>query len=206
VNLAYARPVPGVVVIPVKSFTLGKGRLASALDPEARARLGKGLAEHVASTVAESGEMPLVVTSDPDVAEWATRSGFPALADPGDGLDVAARTGMEWAQQSDSFWLILHSDLPLLHSSDVAALTRPLEAGQDVIAPSADGGTSAIGSGEAVDFAFGSASFHHHLQELRNPHVAVRRGLLLDIDSPGDLAAATTTQRGRWLGDIISGP
>jgi 2-phospho-L-lactate guanylyltransferase len=194
-----------VVVIPVKSFTLGKGRLARALDPEARARLGKALAQHVASTVLEAGEMPLVVTSDPEVAEWALRSGFPALADPGDGLDVAARTGMEWAQQSESFWLILHSDLPLLHSSDVTALTRPLKAGQDVIAPSADGGTSAIGSGETVDFTFGLASFHHHLQALESPHVAVRRGLLLDIDSPRDLAAAATTHRGRWLADIIKG-
>jgi 2-phospho-L-lactate guanylyltransferase len=194
-----------VVVIPVKSFTLGKGRLARALDPEARARLGKALAQHVASTVLEAGEMPLVVTSDPDVAEWATRSGFPSLADPGDGLDVAARTGMEWAQQSESFWLILPSDLPLLHSSDVTALTQPLKAGRDVIAPSADGGTSAIGSRETVDFAFGLASFHHHLQALKSPHVAVRRGLLLDIDSPRDLTAASTTHRGRWLADIMKG-
>jgi 2-phospho-L-lactate guanylyltransferase len=194
-----------VVVIPVKSFALGKGRLGSVLDPGARARLGKGLAQHVASTVVEAGEMPLVVTSDPDVAEWATRSGFPALPDPGNGLDVAARTGMEWAQQSGSSWLILHSDLPLLHTSDVTALTQPLESGQDVIAPSADGGTSAIGSGETVDFAFGLASFHHHLQALRSPRVAIRRGLLLDIDSPADLAAASTTPRGRWLADITTG-
>jgi 2-phospho-L-lactate guanylyltransferase len=198
--------VPCVVIIPVKSFALGKHRLAGALDPQARARLGKALAQHVASTVVEAGEMPLVVTADPDVAEWATRSGFPALADPGDGLDVAARTGVDWAQQSESFWLVLHSDLPLLQPSDVAALTRPLEAGQDVIAPSADGGTSAIGSAEKVDFAFGVASFHHHLHTLRNPYVAVRRGLLLDVDSPGDLAAASTNHRGRWLADILKGP
>jgi 2-phospho-L-lactate guanylyltransferase len=201
---SYAHGVPGVVVIPVKSFSQAKGRLAGDLHPHARARLGMALAQHVASTVVEAGQMPLILTADPEVAEWATRSGFPSLPDPGDGLDVAAHTGVEWAQHSDSFWLVLHSDLPLLDSSDVDALTRPLEAHRDVIAPSADGGTSAIGSREMVRFAFGVASFHHHLQILTDPQVVIREGLLLDVDSPSDLSAASTTKRGMWLLDVLA--
>lgn len=193
----------GVVIIPVRSFTLGKRRLAGAVPPQTRARLGRALAEHVAATVVDAGQVPLIVTADPEVAEWSTRSGFPSLPDPGDGLDAAARTGVDWARHAGSFWLVLHSDLPLLHPSDISALTSPLEESRDVIAPSADGGTSAIGSSERGEFSFGVASFHRHLQTLSDPLVIARRGLLLDVDSPEDLAAASTTDRGRWLRDLL---
>lgn len=202
---SYARVVPGVVVIPVKSFALAKRRLAGGLDAPTRARLGMALAQHVASTVTEAGQIPLIVTADRDVAEWSTRSGFPSLPDPGDGLDVAAQTGVEWAMQSGTFWLVLHSDLPLMETPDIDALTLPLEAHRDVIAPSADGGTSAIGSSERVAFAFGVSSFQHHLRALNDPQVIVRSGLLLDVDSPIDLSAASTTKRGRWLLDVVAG-
>lgn len=200
----YARVVPGVVIIPVKSFSMGKRRLAGAVDPGTRARLGRGLAEHVASTVASAGQMPLVVTADPEVADWAMRSGFPSLPDPGNGLDLAAHTGVDWARHSGGFWLVVHSDLPLLDPADISALTRPLDNRRDVIAPSSDGGTSAIGSWGAVDFAFGIASFHHHLHALDNPQVIARPGLLLDVDAPVDLNAASRTNRGRWLREILA--
>jgi 2-phospho-L-lactate guanylyltransferase len=202
---SYADHVPGVVIIPIKSLSLAKGRLAGGVDAQARARLGMALAQHVASTVVDAGQIPLIVTADPDVGEWATRSGFPSLPDPGDGLDVAAQTGVDWALQSGSFWLVLHSDLPLLDTSDIDALTRPLKARRDVIAPSADGGTSAIGSTERIGFGFGPASFHHHLHLLDDPKVIVRLGLLLDVDSPIDLAAASTSKRGTWLEDVVPG-
>lgn len=197
--------MPGVVIIPVKSFILGKRRLAGAVDPLKRARLGRVLAQHVAATVVDAKQMPLIVTADPDVAEWATRSGFPSLPDPGDGLNAAAHTGVDWARHSGSHWLVLHSDLPLLAPPDVDALTRPQDEGRDVIAPSADGGTSAIGSRDSIEFAFGPASFHHHLQVLVDPQVIARPGLLLDVDSPADLAAAATTEQGEWLGDVLAG-
>jgi 2-phospho-L-lactate guanylyltransferase len=197
--------VAGIVIIPVKSFSLGKRRLAGAIDTQTRTRLGKALAQNMASTVIDAGQMPLIVTAAQDVAEWATRSGFPSLPDPDDGLDIAAQTGVDWALQSGSFWLVLHSDLPLIETSDIEALTRPLDAGRDVIAPSADGGTSAIGSRRNVDFAFGVASFHRHLNSLTHPVVIARPGLLLDLDSPVDLTAASTTDRGRWLEEALTG-
>ena len=196
----------GIVIIPVKSFSLGKQRLAGAVDPQVRVRLGKALAQNVASTVIDAGQMPLIVTAAPDVAEWATKSGFSSLPDPDDGLDMAARTGMEWALQSGSFWLVVHSDLPLIETSDIEALARPLDDGRDVIAPSADGGTSAIGSRDRVEFAFGAASFHRHLSTLTDPDVVARRGLLLDVDSPRDLAAAATSDGGKWIEEVLTRP
>lgn len=199
----YARQVPTVAIIPVKSFAMGKQRLSSFLDPISRSRLGRALTDHVASTVVAAGLIPLVVTADREVAEWSTMSGFPSLADPGRGLSAAAETGVDWAQHAASTWIVLHSDLPLLDESDLAALSLHLADSGEVIAPSTDGGTSAIGSSKPIVFSFGASSFHRHLAVLRDPGVVVRPGFLLDIDSPNDLEAALSTKRGAWLRDII---
>lgn len=191
------------VVIPVKSFSLGKRRLSSAVDPDVRARLGRGLANHVASTVVGAGLVPLIVTADPEVAEWSTRTGFPSLADQGAGLDAAALTGVDWSRNVGPTWLVLHSDLPLLTAKDVECLAAALEARESVIAPSADGGTSAIGGREPIEFSFGVSSFHRHLSRLPDPGVIARTGLLHDLDSPTDLDSSSTTPRGRWVAELI---
>lgn len=147
----------------------------------------------------------MVVTGDADVAEWSTLSGFPILADPGRGLDSAATAGAHWAMASGSRWIVVHSDLPLLASSDLAHLESIMSGGRNVVAPSADGGTSAIGSHRPVAFSFGVSSFHRHLGVLEDPVVVIRPGLLLDVDSPMDLEAAIATPRGRWMRDVIEG-
>jgi 2-phospho-L-lactate/phosphoenolpyruvate guanylyltransferase len=193
--------VPTVVVIPVKSFRLGKQRLAAALDEAARSRLGRALATHVAETVEEAGLLAIFVTGDPEVAAWATMTGFPSLPDPGQGLNAAAAAGAEWADQSNSSWIVLHSDLPLLQAEDLRVLA---DTRTDVIAPSSDGGTSAISAGRSIEFAFGPASFHKHLTRLVSPRIVVRPGLLLDIDSPADLSSALSHPRGRWMRMALS--
>ena len=193
--------VPTVVIIPVKSFRLGKQRLASALDDAQRSRLGRALATHVAETVEEAGLLAMFVTGDPEVAAWATSSGFPSLPDPGQGLNAAAAAGVEWADRSRSTWIVLHSDLPLLQAEDLGALANTRT---DVIAPSSDGGTSAISARSPIEFAFGPASFHKHLPQLRSPTIVARTGLLLDIDSPFDLASALSHPRGRWMRTALS--
>lgn len=195
--------MPTIVIVPVKSFALGKQRLSGVLDPATRAALGRGLAEHVATTVVSVDLMPLIVTADADVAEWATLAGFPSVADPEQGLDVAADTGAAWARESGSNWIVLHSDLPLLSSSDISALEMPLDRSRPVIAPSSDGGTSAIGSSELVAFSFGISSFHRHLTMLDDPAIVATPGLLLDMDSPADLKAALSTPRGEWMRDLL---
>lgn len=146
--------------------------------------------------------MPLIVTADPEVAEWATRAGFPSVADPGVGLNAAASAGVAWADQAHSEWLVLHADLPLIGADDVAALSGALEGGP-VIAPSSDGGTSAIGALSHRDFSFGPASFHRHLKVHPDAEVVTRPGLLLDIDSESDLEAAMSAPQGSWIRDLI---
>lgn len=191
------------MIIPVKSFRMGKQRLSDALDPARRERLGRALAGHVAAAVARAGLIPLIVTADAGVAEWATSAGFPSLPDPGDGLDAAAHAGVEWAERAGSTWIVIHSDLPLLTRNDVSDLVDASAAGHSPIAPSADGGTSAIGSLGPFDFSFGVSSFHRHLPRLSSPKVVSRRGLALDIDSPMDLEAAVRASGGAWLEAVL---
>ena len=199
----YARPMSGVVIIPVKSFALGKQRLSGVLEPGARARLGRLLAGHAAASVSAAGRRPHIVTSDSDVADWVADSGYELLDDPGEGLSAAARAAARWATDLSEPWLVIHSDLPWLTAEDVTSLIRPLEAGRPVIAPSADGGTSAIGSRGDFEFRFGPASFHRHLVQLGDALIVARPGLLLDVDAPADLRAAAESDRGAWLHESL---
>lgn len=198
--------MPVTVVIPIKSFTSGKGRLAGVVDATTRSRLSRALADHVTGAVAVTGRIPLVVTGDAEVAQWAEVSGYTVLDDPGDGLSAAARVGVTRAMDRSEPWLVLHSDLPWLTADDVDAVARPLEGGGPVLAPSADGGTSAIGSLGPMTFRFGPSSFHHHLAALPEASIVARPGLLLDVDDPADLRAATGSPRGAWLDEALLSP
>ena len=187
-----------VAVIPVKSFRGGKLRLSPAIDGAERHSLARAFAAHVVETVDSAGLRPLIVTEDQDVASWATSAGVQALPETGEGLNGAARTGADWATANDNRWVVIHSDLPLLRVDDVALFA---DTTHDVIAPSADGGTSGIASRSTIQFAFGPGSFHKHLARLINPSVVTSTGWLHDVDSPNDLASAMTHHRGRWIAE-----
>jgi len=190
-----------VAVMPVKSFRLGKGRMADSLTVEVRAQLGRRLAERTAGLAIEVGMVPLLVAGDADVAAWALALGLPSIPDPGGGLDAAAGSGVDWANVSSSPWLVLHADLPLLTGRELEDVTEAVAAGP-VIAPSADGGTSALGSSGEASFSFGPGSFRRHLGRFPGARVITRLGLLHDVDSVDDLESARLHPRGRWLDEI----
>ena len=192
--------MPTIAIIPVKSFSEGKLRLATAIDDLRRLALGRALAGHVAKTVVECDITPLIIAGDPEVASWAKVAGFPTVPDPGTGLNAAATSGVERATQTENRWIIIHADLPLLRPDDLDAMT---ELTGDVIAPSSDGGTSALSATRSIDFEYGSASFHRHLPRLRSPTVVARPGLLHDVDSPADLDSALHHPLGSWLGEYV---
>lgn len=194
--------MPTVAVIPIRSFSLGKQRLTDALRPDQRAKLGKAMVEHVTKVVIDIGLIPVLVTADPDVATWALGQAIPSIPDPGEGLSAAAAEGVRWAKQSDSRWMILHSDLPLLRSDDLEVFMGAVD-DNGAIAPSSDGGTSAIASNDNIEFVFGQGSFGRHLARLTNPEVIATTGFLLDVDSPADLAAARGHPRGEWIGRVL---
>ena len=187
-----------VVALPIRSFRDAYRRLGAALDPNRRASLARALASHTASTVREAGPPPLIVSSAPEVRQWAADSGYEARSDPpGGGLNAAAREIVRLA--GDRPWLILHSDLPCLTSREVEAALEILLAGRHVLAPSYDGGTSALGGLGSFPFAYGVASFHRHLHAGPVPAVVSSLGFQLDIDDPADLVVAAHHPRGAWL-------
>ncbi|MDP9495562.1 MAG: 2-phospho-L-lactate guanylyltransferase [Actinomycetota bacterium] len=195
--------MPTVAVLPVKPFQLGKERLAESLGAEARIALAQAFAIRTADTAASAGLIPLIVAGDYDVAEWALIRGIPTVDDPGNDLNAAAAAGVEWARSADCSWIVVHCDLPLLQVHELGELTSALATVGTVIAPSADGGTSALGGTEPVEFSYGPGSFHRHLARNRDAAVLARIGLLHDVDSPADLISASRHPRGKWLASVL---
>lgn len=195
--------MPVVAVLPVKAFHLGKERLAESLSAGARVALAQAFAIQTADTSAAAGLIPLIVAGDGDVAEWALIRGIPTVADPGVDLNAAAAVGVEWARAADCSWIVLHCDLPLLQVSDLTVLVRAIEEPGTVLAPSADGGTSAVGGKEPARFAYGPGSFHRHLARMPGAAVVARPGLLHDVDSTSDLDSARSHPLGGWLDSVI---
>lgn len=172
------------VVVPIRAFA-GMERLAALLDERRRAVLGRNLAARAVAAAVGAGCSVVVVTGDPEVAGWARAHGSTVITDTGEGLDAAALAGT--AVAADRPWAVVHGDLPFIRSSDVAAL---FAGSLPAIAPSKDGGTSAIAGIGPFRFRYGPASFHRHLAETAGmARVVVRRGLAIDVDSPRDVAA-----------------
>lgn len=176
--------------------------MAAEISAEARSSLGQAMAERTAELTMQAGLIPVLVAGESEVADWAVLHGLPALLDPGTGLDDAAAVGAAWAVKSASSWLVLHVDLPLLGVADLEALLVGIADHGAVIAPSADGGTSALGGrGDAV-FSYGPGSFHRHLARFTGAAVVARPGLLHDVDTFGDLESARRHPLGTWLAPI----
>jgi 2-phospho-L-lactate guanylyltransferase len=194
--------LPVMVAVPVKPFDAAKQRLSDVLGPVERRHLSERLARRTASVVAETGATPLILSADDEVTEWARGHDIEVLLDEGSSLDQAATAAVAWASERAMGWIVLHADLPLLDSSDLARPVEIVASGGAVLAPSSDGGTSLIGANHTFTFAYGPASFHRHLIALGrmgDPQVVTGIGLSLDLDIPGDLTAARRHPRGRWL-------
>jgi 2-phospho-L-lactate guanylyltransferase len=193
-----------VAVIPVKQFPMGKGRLSGALTDEARAALGKALAARTARIAGEAGMVPLIVAGDDEVGDWAEQQSLAMVADPDEGLNGAAGAGVGWCRDRSLDWIVLHADLPLLRRSDLESLVAAMGPDGSVIAPSSDGGTSALGArSTTVTFSYGPGSFHRHLAKVPDAVVLARSGLLHDLDTPADLESARRHRDCAWIDEII---
>lgn len=194
-----------LAAVPIKPFGVAKGRLASVLDAPARSRLGRAVANNTLEVLAEVGVDVAVVTADGGVARWASHHGFRVIADPNTGLDDAASAAVA---ASRGEWSIFHADLPLISAADVAALLDDMPSQGVALAPSADGGTTAIaGTVDSFGFAYGPGSFSRHLRAAADlPHAVVSRyGLALDLDTPADYAIAASLLEDSWLDEAVAG-
>lgn len=145
----------------------------------------------------------MIVSSAPDVADWAFLLGLLVLDESQPGLNSAAERGSEWAVSEGLRWVVIPSDLPLVSPADLSPIAAAVDSGSDVIAPSSDGGTSALSSRSAFRFGYGPGSFHGHISRLDEPEIVVSTGLLQDLDSVDDLVAAAQHPRGQWLRPLV---
>lgn len=185
--------IPAHVVIPVKAFHAAKGRLASVLDPAARADLARSMAEAV---VAASAPLPvMVVCDDRAVADWARALGVDVAWTPGLGLDGAVEEGVRVAEGAGAARVVVaHADLPL--ARDLAGLVGPdgPDAAAVTLVPDRhEDGTNVVVLPAACGFrfAYGPGSFARHRAEAvrcgREVHVVRDAHLGWDVDHPADL-------------------
>ena len=204
VHLPKLLGMPVAAVMPIRSFRGGKDRLADELSDEVRHRLSLAMASRLVEKAEAALLLPLVVSADEGVLEWATTTGLASLPETGRGLDNAAAEGARWAMDSGLQGVILHSDLPLIDVGELQAVESLARNGEAVLAPSADGGTSALGSPTAIEFSYGVASAHRHLARLHEPHILTTTGLLHDVDTVRDLRSAMRHPAGQWIRDILT--
>ncbi|MFA5884491.1 MAG: 2-phospho-L-lactate guanylyltransferase [Acidimicrobiia bacterium] len=179
------------VAVPVRAFRLGNTRLASGLDDTTRTALARRLAERV---VTATGDAPVVVvTSAPEVVEWAGDLGIGVVPDPG-SLDAAARVGVaELTRLGCRRVVVAHADLAFV--TDFTPVTRDAGVPTAVLVPCHhDDGTPVLSLPAGVDFAFayGPGSFRRHVQVARAAGLAVRvvrdPALAFDVDTVDDVS------------------
>ena len=171
---------PGAaVVIPVKSFTEAKGRLASSLDPEQRRRLARRMAEGV---IAAAAPLPVwVVCHDHAIARWAMDAGARVLwrSEPGLNEAVTAAVGFLGRLGFPSV-VVAHGDLPLARSLAWVAETP----GVTIVRDRRGLGTNvmAVPTGVGFGFSYGDGSAPRHRAEAERLGLPVR---VVDDDALG---------------------
>jgi len=176
------------VIVPVKSFTVAKGRLAEVLSPGSREDLARRCAESVVSAAAPA--TTYVVCADDGIAEWAVGLGASVVRQQTAGLNGAIRDGWTAAVAGGAdHILIAHADLPLA----VTFAHVPREGAVTIVPDRHRDGTNVMSLPAGAEFAlhYGPGSFPAHTAE------AGRRGLecvviedsdlSLDLDTAADL-------------------
>ena len=195
-----------LAALPIKPFGVAKARLSPILGPAQRSTLGRAVAARTAALAVEAGAEVVVIASDEGVANWAKAQDLGIIReDPklGGGLDGAAATAARHAAGLGLQWAIVHADLPVATSADLRQVfdTATLS---PVLVPSYDGGTNVItGSAGVFPFSFGTGSFHRHYAQQPTATVITRPGLVLDLDTPQDLARARASDHGAWLHSVL---
>jgi 2-phospho-L-lactate/phosphoenolpyruvate guanylyltransferase len=188
--------VRAAVVIPVKSFTMAKGRLAATLSSHEREALARTCAETV---VRAAHPLPVYVAcSDPDVASWAQQHGALVVHCSEPGLDAAIATARQHlTDEGFDHVLIAHADLPLAtrfsHIIQPGIVTMVTDRHRD--------GTNVLAFPLTSLFhtAYGPGSLDNHI------HIAVTSGLEyqiisdssleLDLDTADDLTELETRKK-----------
>ena len=205
------------IVIPVRSLTDGKRRLAPVLDPDERSGLVRRMFLRTLEAALEAGPPVLVVSPDPAALTLARDRGATGLEEPrpvelNHALELAAR---EAAARGATALLVVSADLPDLGAQDLRAMLPPPPAAPSApadavvrIAPDEAGiGTNAlyVRPPGLLAFEYGETSCRRHIDQARARGARVERvdrpGLRFDLDTPDDLERHERRRLGRPDGD-----
>ncbi len=178
------------MLIPVKSFTRAKVRLAGALDAGERAALARAMAAQV---VGAAAPLPVwCVCDDEQVAAWALDHGAQVEWTPGLGLNGAVQAAVDrQAAAGTGRVVVAHADLPF--ARDLAVLADAAD-DEVVLVPDRHrlgSNVVSVPTGAGFRFTYGQGSFERHCAEADRCGLRLRivraEHLGWDVDEPIDL-------------------
>jgi 2-phospho-L-lactate/phosphoenolpyruvate guanylyltransferase len=190
-----------IAILPIKSFTKAKQRLAPGVAGETRAQLAEAMATDVAEALGRVSGLDrlVVVTGDERAQALANAAGAQVVDDPAEaGQSAATLLGIDAVAGACDRVLLIAGDCPALDPVEVdALLARPAGAAAEaVIVPDRHRtGTNALllSPPDVIAPAFGPGSRARHLELAADAGAACSEAelasLAIDVDEADDLEA-----------------
>jgi 2-phospho-L-lactate guanylyltransferase len=200
-------------VVPVKALPSSKSRLRSDFDTPFVERLVAAVLRDVLAALLRVPALDrvVVVTPDADVAEVTRSAGAEPLLRDDPGLNSAIEAAAaEVAGGPDDGVLVVLGDVAGARSEEIAQLLEALDGPGVALAPSRDGGTSALlrVPRDVIPAGFGRGSAEVHRERAKSAGVRLVEvalpSLAIDIDRREDLVdlmdgpAAAPHTRALW--------
>ena len=188
----------GILLIPVKSLTTAKQRLAAALDQGRRSHLAEAMLRDVMTAAAGVlGRIDVaLVTGDARARALAAEFGFVVIDDSRNESETAAiEMATAWCEQRGyDTTVVVPGDIPLSTSDELRRVLDAAPAEGAVFVPAYDRrGSNCILRRPAaiIPLRFGNDSFLPHCEAMRKTGrelvVLEMPGIGLDVDNPHDL-------------------
>ena len=198
-----------LAILPIKSFGAAKQRLSGLLGGGSRETLAEAMFTDVLATLRQVPALEeIVVVTSSRLASDAAREGGASVLHDAEESGQSAATGLGIRHALDAGHdrvLLVPGDTPMIDSDELTGMLDRAEAAGTAatIVPDRHGeGTNALllSPPTAVAPGFGPGSLARHLAAARAAGVSYRvdelAGLMLDIDTPADLAALSATLEG----------
>jgi 2-phospho-L-lactate guanylyltransferase len=191
-----------LAVVPIKTLSAAKQRLAGALATGARASLAQAMFSDVLASLRRAQRIEAIAVVTADVVANAVAHGERVTVLPDDrqeGQSAAAMIGIRYAIAAGFDRVVLiPGDTPLLNARELDDLLDTCEEADlaaGIVPDRAGTGTNALvlAPPDAMEPSFGSGSLERHMNLATEVGAARRRieveSLAHDVDTPEDLAA-----------------
>ena len=185
-----------VAVVPMKPLSQSKTRLAGVLSQTERAELSFAMFSRVVAAAHRALGEVWVVGGDDAVRQGAECAGATWQEDPADNLNDSLTFALQNACDEGLPALYLPADLPFITAADIYKIVQASGGGETLTLSPAqqDGGTNAMLIPQCLSFPalLGKDSFAKHKRQAASLGiqytVCLSDGLILDLDTPEDLA------------------